>query len=92
MLFDRALQPIGTVDCGQGGVAVNSQGTVGYGFGAYYDGTGLIGTIAICDLVERSVTRVIPIGPVARIGRLQVSPDGTTLVGITDSGLVLVRL
>ena len=93
MLFDRSLQPIGTVGCGSGGVAVNALGTVGYGFGAYYEsGTGWIGTIAVCDLVKLSVTRVITIGPVAGLGRLQVSPDGRTLVGITDSGLVLVRL
>ncbi len=93
MLFDRSLQPLGTVGCGSGGVAVNSQGSVGYGFGAYYESaTGIIGTIAVCDLVNFRVTRVIPIGPVAGLGRLQVSPDGRTLLGITDSGLVLVRL
>ena len=93
MLFDRSLQPLGTVGCGSGGVAVNRQGSVGYGFGAYYESaTGIIGTIAVCDLVNFRVTRVIPIGPVAGLGRLQVSPDGRTLLGITDTGLVLVRL
>lgn len=93
MLFDRSLEPLGTVGCGTGGVAVDSQGSVGYGFGAYYESaTGIIGTIAVCDLVNFRVTRVIPIGPVAGLGRLQVSPDGRTLLGITDSGLVLVRI
>ena len=95
MLFDRSLQPLGTVPgCGSGGVALNAAGTVGYAFGAYYESDSelYIGTIAVCDLVDLRVTRVFPIGPVVGLGRLQISPDGKTLVGVTDSGLVRVRL
>lgn len=95
LLFDKDLQSLGTVPgCGPGGVAVNAQGSVGYAFGAYYEPESdlIIGTIAVCDLVDLQVTRVIPIGPVAGLGRLQISPDGRTLAGITDSGPVLVRL
>ncbi|MDQ4131821.1 MAG: beta-propeller fold lactonase family protein [Actinomycetota bacterium] len=89
MVFDENLNHAGSVPgCGTNGVAVNRAGTVGY---ALEHRTG-DGFVAVCDLVRFTVRTEIPIGPVKGLGRLAVSPDGTTLVGITDSGVVLVRL
>ncbi len=89
-VFNERLEGLGTLyGCGLSGVAVNREGTVGYGLD--YDRATGNGYIAVCDLVGFEVTRVIVIGSV-NVGRLAISPDGTTLVGLVDSGLVLVRL
>lgn len=91
LVLDKSLKLLGTVPgCGTLGVAVNAAGTVGYGLG--WDYRVERGFIAVCDLVRFQVTRTIPLGPVDQVGRLQLSTDGTTLVGIIDTGLVLVRL
>lgn len=71
-------------------MAVSRDGTVGYGLG--YDWSSGNGYIAVCDLVRFELTRVIFIGSIGELGRLSLSPDGRKLVGIVDSGLVLIRL
>lgn len=89
MVLDEHLQSLGTVfDCGLAGVAVSRDGTAGYGL-HYARGSGYLVT---CDLARFEVTRAVPIGAVSGLGRLAISPDGTTLVGIVDSGLVVLTL
>ncbi len=91
MVFDENLNRTGTIrGCGTNGVAVNRAGTMGYGLGHDYEAHE--GYVALCDLVRFLIRTEIPIGPVNGVGRLAVSPDGTALVGIIDSGVVLVHL
>ncbi|MEN3314804.1 MAG: hypothetical protein V7605_1038 [Acidimicrobiaceae bacterium] len=90
-VLDEHLDPLGTLyGCGLSGVAVNRDGTVGYGLG--YNFSSGRGYIAVCDLARFEVTKVIVLGSVRDLGRLVMSPDQKTLVGLVDSGLVLVRL
>ncbi len=90
-VYDKDMNLAGSIKgCGTRGVAVNAAGTLGYGLGD--DNASGSGIIAVCDLVRFQVARVIRIGPVTGLGRLQLSPDGRTLVGIIGTGLVMVRL
>jgi YVTN family beta-propeller protein len=88
MVFDRELYLAGTIPgCGYEGVAVNAAGTVGYGLTHDYSAGSYLRT---CDLVRFQVIKSYPLGSSAA-GRLALSPDGTTLVGIVGDGLVLAR-
>jgi YVTN family beta-propeller protein len=90
LVFDRALRLTGSVPaCGSAGVVLNGPGTTAWALGN--------GEIAVCDLVRFLVVDSVPIGDAVTHGgsngnRLARSPDGSTLVGITDSGVVLARL
>ncbi|HET7721759.1 MAG TPA: beta-propeller fold lactonase family protein, partial [Acidimicrobiales bacterium] len=89
-VYDEEMRLLGTVPgCGTLGVAVNAAGTVGYGL--LWDHHVFRGFLAVCDLVRFEVTKRIPLGAVEQVGRMALSPDGTTLVGIIDTGLVLIR-
>jgi len=90
LVLDASLTVTGTIPgCGTAGVAVNRAGTVGYGLG--YDRDAGQAYLAVCDLVRFQVVDVVWIGAALYLGRLAISPDDGSVVGITDSGVVLFR-
>ena len=87
--YDVDMSPRGQVaECGSYGSAVNRAGTMGYGLRYDYDYK--VAKVALCDPASLKATH-ISIGSAYAVGRLALSPDGTTLVGITDSGVLLFK-
>ena len=91
MFFDEDMNELGSITyCGGNGAAVNAAGTMGYGF--RYDYEHKVGVVAVCDPATFETTGIYSVGSAHDVGRLALSPDGSTLVGITDSGVLLFRL
>jgi YVTN family beta-propeller protein len=87
--YDEDMKLRGAVaECGSYGSAVNRAGTMGYGLRYDYDYK--VAKVALCDPVTLKATH-ISVGAAYDVGRLALSPDGTTLVGITDSGVLLFK-
>ncbi len=91
LVYDEDLNLLGSMTgCGEWGTAINAAGTMGYGLD--YDMDDDLAIVAFCDPVRFRVTKKYSVGAAFDVGRLLLSPDGTTLVGITDSGVLRFRL
>ena len=86
LFYDAQLRLTGTAaGCGFS-VALDATGTTGYGLDRhplYHDAR-----ITRCDGVGFEVTDVFPIGIAEAIGRLALSPDGSTVVGLTSTDII----
>jgi hypothetical protein len=90
-VVDKGMQLAGTAtSCRGAGVAMNADGSVAYSLG--------VDSVAICDVQHfLAADRIYTFDladwyPYLNNHAMELSPDGSTLVGLTDSGVTLIRL